>query len=1140
MKNAIAFPFVATLSLAILRADVEAAELAPPSPQALEQFEREVRPVLVKNCYECHGPKKEHNGLRLDSRAAVLKGGDSGPAVAPGKPDESLLIGAVKHESFEMPPEPSPPLSAQEISALETWVRNGAPWPAEQNAAGAPQTIAERAKNFWGFKPVRRTEPPAIANSAWSQDPVDRFLAARWEGAKLPPAADADPQALIRRATFVLTGLPPTAEEVNAFVAACAPSAVAADKAYVALVDRLLASPRFGEHWARHWMDWVRYCDSHGSEGDPVIPEAWQYRDYLVRALNADVPYDQLVREHLAGDLLPQPRRNETLGINESIIGTAHLRFVEHGYQPVDPLEDLVKVTDNQIEVAMKSFQALTVTCARCHDHKFDAISQADFYALYPAFAAARPTQVQIDLPERLQRHDGRLTEIKRALKGKLAEVWLASLDELPERLRALPGVTKKEEAKKDDGKTDGSSAPSPSTPFPQGERGYKAADPNVTQYVQEAVDLTARRFEQPLFAWLQVRERSDKSAADTLTKLNQRYADEAKKRVELQKANLARRIVVDEAEFARWRGTGAGAPKTTSDAGAWTMSVADDRVVESVLPAGAYTHLLSTKHGAVLTSPTFKIEHDAVSVRISGGGYGTARLIVENYAVPRGGIYNLSAVPLEPGRQWYTWDTTFWRGFEARIELVTNDDLTIISRALPKDAPPHAGDGRSHIGISEIWLHHKKTPTAAEMEPRIAGALVLEGFTARSADDLARRYQTLAREAITAWREGKLSDDQAALLDGLVRAGVLPNDPAELPKSVAELAVEYRKLEAEIPIARRAPGVVETAGWDQPLLIRGDHKRPGDPVPRRYLEGLGSQSLVESIAEPSVTDQNREGARLRLAELIASPENPLTARVAVNRLWHYVFGRGIVATVDNFGELGRRPTHPELLDFLAARFMDEGWSIKRAVRELVLTRAFRLSSAPSAAAKKHDPENLLLSHASLRRLEAEAIRDSLVAVSGRLQQEPDQGPGFVHGEPPRLQTRRSVYVLVKRNSLPLFLETFDQPKPFTTIGARDVTNVPGQALTMLNDILVIELAQYWATAQIERPTTDFSERIRRMYVEAFAREPDDNELAAAQAFVADLLKTHKVNEKDTLSNVRVWQDFAHALFNMKEFIYVR
>ncbi|MGC3971702.1 MAG: DUF1553 domain-containing protein [Pirellulales bacterium] len=317
--------------------------------------------------------------------------------------------------------------------------------------------------------------------------------------------------------------------------------------------------------------------------------------------------------------------------------------------------------------------------------------------------------------------------------------------------------------------------------------------------------------------------------------------------------------------------------------------------------------------------------------------------------------------------------------------------------------------------------------------------------------------------------------------------------------------------------------------------MIRGDHKRLGDPIPRRYLEGLGSSSLAAGTADPS-----SEGARLRLAELIASPDNPLTSRVAVNRLWHYVFGRGIVATVDNFGELGRRPTHPELLDYLAARFVDEGWSMKRAVREMVLTRTFRLGSAPSAAAKKHDPENLLLSHATLRRLEAEAIRDALVAVAGRLRTEPDQGPGFTHGEPPRLQTRRSVYVTIRRNGLPLFLETFDQPKPFTTIGARDMTNVPGQALTMLNDLLVVELAQYWAKSQIDGPTKNSEDRIARMYTEAFGRKPDQDELASAVTYVDDLMKTHQVAEKDRLANVRVWQDFAHALFNMKEFIYVR
>ena len=1120
---------------------------AEPSPQAIEQFEREVRPVLAKHCFECHGPKKEHNGLRLDSRAGLLKGGDSGPAIAVGSPEKSLLIEAVKHESFEMPPEPSPKLADKEIAALETWIRAGAPWPADKSTAAAPDTIAERAKKFWGFKPPRAHEPPKVANADWSAQPIDRFLAARWEAAKLEPATDADPRTLIRRVTFVLTGLPPTDAEVTAFVQACAKSPQAADQAYTALVDRLLASPRFGEHWARHWMDWVRFCESHGSEGDPAIPFAWRYRDYLIRALNADVPYDQLVREHLAGDLLAKPRRNEALGINESILGTAQFRFVEHGFQPVDPLEDMVKITDNQIDVVMKSFQALTVTCARCHDHKFDALSQADFYALYPVFAAARPTQVQIDLPERLHKHDARLLEIKRALQPALAEAWLASLGQLPERMRALPELTKAKKEEKKEGNAKKTENPSPPTPLPQGERGKqtqslpqgergaKVAAPVPSAHVQAAVDLVGRRFDNPLFPWISARGRSDKAAADTLGKVAQRYGDEAKKRAELQKANVAKKIVLDDAEFAKWRGTGAGVPREASAAGAWTVSVDGARVVDGVLPAGVYTHHVSAKQGAVLTSPTFMVDHDAISVRIVGGGYGTARLILQNYIVPRGGIYNISSVPLEPGRQWFTWDTTFWRGFEARIELVTNDELTIISRALPKDPPPAPEDGRSYVGISEIWLHNTKAPPAAEMEDRLPGAFVLNGFTAKSADELAHRYQTLARAAIEAWRDGRATEDQALLLDALVQTGVLPNDPASLPKQVAELAAEYRKLEAEIPVAQRAPGVVETVGWDQPLMIRGDHKKLGDVVPRRYLEGLGGKSLVDTSGGASA-----DAGRRRLAELIAGPENPLTARVAVNRLWHYVFGRGIVATVDNFGELGRKPTHPELLDYLATQFVKEGWSLKRTIRDMVLSRAFRLNSTPSPLAKKHDPQNLLLSHASVRRLEAESIRDSIVAVAGRLQQTTDEGPGFTHGEPPRLQTRRSVFVSIRRNGLPLFLETFDAPKPFTTLGARDVTNVPGQALTMLNDIFVIELAKYWAKSQLTVPAKDEAEQVRQMYRTAFAREPDAEEMSGALAFVADLAMTHNVQPKDRLASERVWQDFAHALYNMKEFIYVR
>lgn len=1108
------------------------------SAESLEFFEKQIRPLLAKHCFECHSAKKEHNGLRLDSRAAMLKGGDDGPAIVVGRPEKSLLIGAVKHESFEMPPEPAKKLSDTEIASLEKWIKIGAPWPTTPaDLAAAPRTIAERAQAFWAFKPVKDSQPPKSKHDAWSTNPIDRFVAAKWDAANLAPAADADPATLIRRASYVLTGLPPTPEEVAAFTHECA--AGKQEAAYVALVDRLLASPRFGEHWARHWMDWVRYCETHGSEGDPAIPDAWRYRDYLIRALNADVPYDQLVREQIAGDLLVQPRVNSALGINESILGPAHLRMVEHGFQPVDPYDDLVKFTDNQIDVVMKTFQALTVTCARCHDHKFDAISQADFYALYPLFAASRPGQVQVDLPERLHKHDAKLRELKTKLKPLVAEAWLASLDELPARLAALPQPT-----------------PPPPPPKP-GEKPPLAPSP-PTDPVQRLVDDAAKRFEHVLNPWLELRKANPSGSADpkgwndAWKRVSYKIATELKFRSEQREKETVRWITLDDATYASWSKTGAGAPTKAFATGLFTIAPEGDALVHGIYPRGVYTHELSTKHGAILSSPKFKLEGEAVGVRVVGNRFAQVRLVVDNYPLSRGGIYGQTSVPHTEEPRWIHWDTTYWKGFHAYIEVETFDDANLISGAgAPKDAP-RPNDGRSFIGITDI-VERRSKGFSDVLDPRIAAAPLVAEPALKSLDELAARYQASAREAVAVWRDDKATDAEVELLNVLLQAGLLPNirgtevRSTEVPSTVVALVDAYRKLESEIPKAQRAPGVVESTGFDQPLMTRGDIRKLAEVVPRRYLEGLGSKSLAASGS-----------GRLQLAEQIASAENPLTARVAVNRLWHYVFGRGIVGTVDNFGALGTPATHPELLDHLAVKFVKEGWSLKRALRDMVTSRTFHLSSTPSAAAKKHDPTNLWLSHARVRRLDAEAIRDTLIANAGLLRAPGDEGPGFNPTEPTVRQTRRSVYTAIRRNSLPPFLETFDAPKPFTTLGARDVTNTPGQALTLLNDGFVIEAANFWgqtylSSPQANTPTTttqtvpiddpsrtDAAARIRRMYLTAFARTPTDAELAAALAFIAELGELHKVPEADRLQHGRIWQDFAHALVNMKEFLYVR
>ncbi|MDA1275597.1 MAG: DUF1549 domain-containing protein, partial [Verrucomicrobia bacterium] len=416
----------AWIGLGVLILSVQTA--LPASPEQLDFFEQRIRPTLVNECYECHGAKKQKGGLRVDFRDGLLKGGDSGPALVPGDAKKSLLIQSIRHEAPDSKmPKDRPQLPDAVIANFVTWVNQGAVDPRDQppkastatptDSAGWAATLEAR-KDWWSFQPVRKPAVPRVMNTAWSEHPVDRFLLAKMDEQGLRPSPAASRESLLRRVTFALTGLPPTADEIDDFRRDASPDA------YEKRVDLLLASPRFGERWARHWMDLVRYCESHGSQGDPELPMAWRYRDYLIRAFNGDVPYDQFVREHIAGDLLPSPRLNRTDGLNESMLGPAHLRMVEFGYVPVDALDDQVKVVDNQIDVFSKAFLGLTVSCARCHNHKFDPISQKDFYALYGVFVSSRPGQVVVDDPALLRTNRAELADLKKEIRAGLGEAW--------------------------------------------------------------------------------------------------------------------------------------------------------------------------------------------------------------------------------------------------------------------------------------------------------------------------------------------------------------------------------------------------------------------------------------------------------------------------------------------------------------------------------------------------------------------------------------------------------------------------------------------------------------------------------------------------------------------------------------------
>jgi len=1050
--------------------------VAAPKPEEIEFFEKEIRPLLAEKCYACHSSKTKTKfaGLVLDSAQGIKNGSDAGPVIVPGDPANSKLMRAVRGEITPSMP-PGGRLSETQMAALARWVGMGAPWPEEAAAAApaAPQfDLAKRKREHWAWQPVKVVPPPTV-DSKWPLEVPDRFLLARLGKAGLSPAPPASRGTWLRRVSFDLTGLPPSPEETAAFEAD-----TAAD-AYAKQVERLLGSPRFGEHWARHWMDLVRYTESHGSEGDPDVPEAWQYRDYLIRAFNNDVPYDQLIREHLAGDLLPNPRRNERDRINESILGTAHLRMVEHGFQPVDPWEDRVKWTDNQIEVFAKTFQGLTVQCARCHDHKFDAISQRDFYALFGVFGGARPTQAPIDLPEDLDRHKVRLAGIKKEMRERLASEWIRAARALETRI--------------------------------------------ASEEFRIEFDAIACLPSSPLNVWWQMRGKDGAAWRQSWDAMAGKWSEDRRAR---EKHNQAFRKVWDLSgkDAASWITRG---PEVRGPGEFWVQP-AGAQAVPGIYPAGVYTNLVSNKHGGVITSPRFKIETDHISLRMLGGGYSYAQLIVENYAVPRGGIYALRAVPKKDEMGWYGWETSFWKGFTAYVEFSTHLDATHRTPdpelASGKQRMPE--DGRSWVGAQQVWVHDRKGSPKDEWTP--VSPLLDAAPVPRDAAELARRYSDLLVQAARAWAAGAITESQAGLLDYFVRNRILPQE------SVRELASEYRRLEKEIPVARRAPGVLEEGGADQQLLIRGNHKSPGPVVAKRYLEALGGETYADART-----------ARLKLANAVADPANPLTARVMVNRIWRSLFGAGLVRTVDNFGKLGETPSHPELLDWLADRFVREGWSIKSMIRMLANSQAYRMSSTASAMAVRTDPGNRLLQHMPVRRLQAEAIRDSILWVSGALDPKlygPSIDTYYVHdtgktkGDKPKGPLdgagRRSVYLEIRRNVSNPFLEVFDAPKAATTRGERDVTNVPAQSLALMNGEFVIQQAAKWAAGAAGND----AERMGAIFQRALGRAPTATERDRGETLLASLRAEHTGPEPEKL----VWRDFAQAVFNLKEFLYLQ
>lgn len=1055
-------------------------------------FESKIRPVLVEHCYSCHNSiDAAEADLVMDWRGGMLAGSLSGPIMNQASPGTSLLVRVLRHEidGLEMP-DGGPKLDDSVIADFERWIGDGAPdprttRPTEESLAAETSWEAsfERRKQWWSLQPI--TNPAVPDANGWSEHPVDRFIERTWSANDIAPAEDADAHTVLRRLHYVLTGLPATIETQSSFFSAFARDP---QRAVVAKVDELLNSPQFGERWARHWMDWVRYSEGSGGQGDPVIENAHEYRDYLIRALNADVPYDQLVKEHIAGDLLESPRINNELGINESIIGLGHFRFVEHGFFPVDVLDELVKFTDNQIDVVSKTFLGLTVSCARCHDHKFDAISQADYHAMFGIFASSRPALRPISDPQRIDDIRDELKQTRRSFALELKRQWLGDLmpRAVEERLTRWSKKRAETQAAFEAGKD------KPPKNRPQAPKPIPNTHPlHAWDQWQDVPDLDAR--------WRKLAASLPAIRSQAITH---------NESITLTRWNLSQGLPDD------WI-----VPDGTVElvsAGELGIGAVADKAVLSILPAGLMSHTATAHEHATLTSPDFVVPNGAVAARWAGAGHSMFRLVPENYPRPGGGLYRQFEERADGQSHLFGQQTDFWKDFRGYIQVMTRQTWSS-----PAGNPKPDPFG-SWFHIADVRLLNHENDRLRE--ERIAITPLLARPAPHDRDELVTTYQEAIRDVLERWQTGDFDDEDALFLSSCLSEGLLDGSVAGLSPDALIHWQRYRELEASIPASNRsAPGVIDTPGFDQPLYVRGNHRAPAARVERAFLSAI----------DPTPYRPDDSSGRLQLAHDLVSPTNPLTARVIVNRLWQRVFGEGLVTTADNFGATGQRPTHPELLDHLATQFQST-WSIKQVLRELLTSRVFRLSSQPRPEAAASDPANRWLSHGNVRRFDAEVIRDHMLACSGELDTR-IFGRSIGFNTPPQNDRRRGLYVQAKRAGQNSLFAVFDVPMPTTTRGRRDVTTTPSQSVALLNSPFVWHQARKWATKLASEASSESDpDRIRNVIRLALCREPTEFDIVVLADYLQSARRDHEGND------VEAWAQTLHVVFNLKEFIYLR
>ncbi len=865
----------------------------------LEHFEKKVRPVLAQHCYACHSGNVKMGGLDLQTGVNVSS------FVVRGDPQQSRLYSAVTYgEKVKMPP--SGKLGAEAIASIREWIGLGADWP------NAPVTAEKKlTTNHWAFQPVRNVVPPKVKNEAWVQTNVDRFVLAKLEAQGLKPAGAVSKLALLRRVTYDLTGLPPSLEEIDAFLKD------ESKQAYAKVVDKLLASPRYGERWGRHWLDVARYADSTGMDEDHIYPYAWRYRDYVVNAFNADLPFNQFVQEQIAGDLMTGPERKQ-----ERTVATGFLALGPKPLAQQDRIKMIYDVVDEQIDTVSKALLGLTVSCARCHDHKFDPILTKDYYGLASIFASTQSF-----------RNLGR--------PGSVSYLYNAPLDAgeygmyQAHRWRTYSKRIELEDAAAEDAT-----------------RENLLLRPKIAEYL--------------VAAW----------KAQHLKKPTAALAEEL---------GLERRLLDRWVDLAK------------KDADYWrTWREATEETIAAV-------------------AKNYQITYDATATK---------------------------------------WDTQLsnWRRRYAQ-EVAADRDLP--------ERPKFDGKDNSFFAATTF------------------------------------------------------------------------GGPMELTDSprVAQLRAEYAELERTMPAEpAMASAVTDGPSIQQRIFTRGDHLNPGEPVGKQFL----------TVMTPKQPHDIKGSGRMELAAWLTDRSNPLTARVFVNRVWQGHFGEALVRTANNWGTTGEKPSHPELLDYLATQFVEQGWSVKALHRTILLSNAYRMSTTVAPEAKQADPSNRLLSRFPRARMSVEQIRDSFLVLDGSLDGALG-GPMLPSGKMKRPKvepddmTRRTLYIPVRRGSIPTVLATFDYGDATTSSDGRPRTNVAPQALFMMNSKYVVEHAKGFADRLLTDESLTDSSRIDRAYLLALTRKAEPQEVDRALSYIASMAQ--KLGGND--ARAKAWQSFCHVLMSSNEFVFL-